>query len=353
MNALLGTELDAEDVWDSLAPLGIELDATGDGADRDASWRCPTFRPDLEREIDLVEEVARRVGLRPHRPHGAATPTEGRRAHARQQRAPRGRRRARRRRARRGVHAAAARAGRPRARRCAADAVIEVENPLRAEESVLRPALLPGLLRRSRATPRTASPTSRCSRSGRVFFTPLGPRRRRPLPDEREHLALALAGTRAPPPGRGRPPGRRVRRGRCRHRGRRCAWGSTTSTLEPADLRRPSRRRGGPGRRRRRTRSAPSARSRPRWSTRSGSPAPVVACELDARRAPRRAPAATARPRRRRASRRRRSTSRSSSPTTCPAADVVRTLRAAVGDLLEDVRAVRRVPFGRARRRAA
>src|SRR6185312_15411518 len=65
VNAVLGTDLDAEDVWDSLAPLGIELtgsDVAG-SADDELVAIVPTFRPDLEREIDLVEEVARRIGF--------------------------------------------------------------------------------------------------------------------------------------------------------------------------------------------------------------------------------------------------------------------------------------------------
>ena len=62
VNVVLGTRLDAEDVWASLAPLGIEL-AAGDGADDAVTAIVPTFRPDLDREIDLVEEVARRIGF--------------------------------------------------------------------------------------------------------------------------------------------------------------------------------------------------------------------------------------------------------------------------------------------------
>ena len=59
-----------------LTPLGIEI-----AGRRPRS--CPTFRPDLEREIDLVEEVARRVGLDQHRAHGAVEPGEDRRAQPR------------------------------------------------------------------------------------------------------------------------------------------------------------------------------------------------------------------------------------------------------------------------------
>ena len=55
LNRLLGTSLTDDDIDEFLAPIGIER-----GADR--SFRIPTWRVDLEREIDLVEEVARIYG---------------------------------------------------------------------------------------------------------------------------------------------------------------------------------------------------------------------------------------------------------------------------------------------------
>ena len=42
-----------------LAPLGITCEAAGADA---ITAVAPTFRPDIEREIDLIEEVARRLG---------------------------------------------------------------------------------------------------------------------------------------------------------------------------------------------------------------------------------------------------------------------------------------------------
>ena len=157
VNKLLATSLSEHDVERLLTPLGIEV--------HDGTAIVPTWRPDVEREIDLVEEVARRIGLDtiertvPSNPAKIGSLTTEQRE-------------------RRAVGdvligagydevytlpliAAAdlARAGAP------TDAVIEVANPLRAEESVLRPALLPGLLPRLRTTPRTAIPTSRSSSS--------------------------------------------------------------------------------------------------------------------------------------------------------------------------------------------
>src|SRR4029450_3617465 len=59
VNGVLGTEVRDTEILDALRPLGIEVDGGGD----DITAVAPTFRADLEREIDMVEEVARRVGF--------------------------------------------------------------------------------------------------------------------------------------------------------------------------------------------------------------------------------------------------------------------------------------------------
>ena len=202
VNAVLGTELDAEDVWDSLAPLGIELEAAEDGDDGTSGPEpamvalVPTFRPDLEREIDLVEEVARRVGF--HRIGRTLPDTHGQvgMLTARQQE-------------RRLVADALVGAGLSEAitlslvapsdlERAGAplDRVVRATNPLRAEESVLRTAVLPGLLRAVAGNRTQGLGDVALFEMGRVFLTPLGPTTAdAPLPDEPEHVALALAGT--------------------------------------------------------------------------------------------------------------------------------------------------------------
>jgi phenylalanyl-tRNA synthetase beta chain len=55
---ILGVEIADEDIEAHLTSLGLELERAGDG------WRAtiPTYRPDLTRPIDLVEEVARLHG---------------------------------------------------------------------------------------------------------------------------------------------------------------------------------------------------------------------------------------------------------------------------------------------------
>jgi phenylalanyl-tRNA synthetase beta chain len=195
VNAVLGTTLDAEEVWDALAPLEIELDSAPDAAAADGALvaTVPTFRPDLEREIDLVEEVARRIGFDrigrtlpdTHGQVGALT---------------------RRQRDRRAVADALvglglseavtlplvspadlARAGAPM------DDVVRASNPLRAEESVLRTRILAGLLRAVATNHSFGLTDVALFEMGRVFAATPG--RDGPRPDEPEHLAVALAGT--------------------------------------------------------------------------------------------------------------------------------------------------------------
>ena len=63
VEALLGVELGAERVKDALRPLEIEIEEPGAGGGHEFIAIPPTFRPDLEREIDIVEEVARASGF--------------------------------------------------------------------------------------------------------------------------------------------------------------------------------------------------------------------------------------------------------------------------------------------------
>jgi len=183
VNRLLGTALDDPAVAGLLAPLGISVAA------RSAS--VPSWRPDLTREIDLVEEVARRVGLDsiprtvPASPAKTGGLTPGQRdartaadvlvgagfdeVYSLPLLAP----------------ADLERVG------ASTLGVIEVENPLRAEESVLRPALLPGVLRALAHNAAHGEADVALFEVGTVFGPP---GLDAVLPDERRHLAFARAG---------------------------------------------------------------------------------------------------------------------------------------------------------------
>ena len=188
VNGVLGTNLADTEILDALRPLDIEVDGSSD----DITAVAPTFRPDLEREIDIVEEVARRIGFasigrtvaRPRGQIGGLTHNQ---------------------RDRRVVSDALVGAGLSEVvtiplvapadlERAGAplDRLVEAANPLRAEESVLRTRILPGLLRSVAHNLSRGLPDVGLFETGRVF---LAPPPGAVLPEERNHLAAVLAGT--------------------------------------------------------------------------------------------------------------------------------------------------------------
>jgi phenylalanyl-tRNA synthetase beta chain len=189
VEALLGVTLGPARVQDALRPLGIDVDGDGD----DFVAIAPTFRPDLEREIDIVEEVARRVGFNeiPRTlPHTTGTVGRGLTMRQRERRllgdvmvglgaaeamtvplvAP----------------ADLARFG------LSAEGTVEATNALRADEPVLRPAILPGLLKAAAFNAGHGLGDLELFELGHVFAAPVGGEL---LPDERDHLAVLLTGT--------------------------------------------------------------------------------------------------------------------------------------------------------------
>jgi phenylalanyl-tRNA synthetase beta chain len=186
VNGVLGTDLTDAQVVAALAPLGIEVTGSGDAIEAVP----PTFRPDLEREIDLVEEVARRVGFdaigrtvpKPEHQVGGLT---------------------RRQQDRRLAADALVGAGlseavtiplvSPEAAARFRDAApVQVANPLRAEESVLRPTLLAGLVAAAAHNAARGQVDVALFELGRVFVQPGS---RGSLPDERESIAGVIVGT--------------------------------------------------------------------------------------------------------------------------------------------------------------
>ena len=262
VNQLLGTELPGSGIRDLLTPLGIATEGTGD----DFVAVAPTFRPDLVREIDVVEEVGRRVGLQnivrsvPSNPEkiGLLTPAQ---------------------RERRAIADVLVGAGYDEAYTlplvAPADltragfgtgSVIEVENPLRAEESLLRPALLPGLLRALGFNAAHGTPDVGLFELGSVFASPAPGETLPSRDDARRGRARWRRAPRAP---RAEPSRRRLRRDRRRRGDRprappeRVASRSHRCARVPPGAHGRSRRRRGAHRRRRRDRSRCHRRARP------------------------------------------------------------------------------------------
>jgi phenylalanyl-tRNA synthetase beta chain len=184
VNRLLATSLTDNDIASYLTPLGIDV--------TDGVAVAPTWRPDLEREIDIVEEVARRIGLDRITRSIPASPAKVGGLTSRQ-------------RDRRTTTDVLIGAGFDevytlpliaesdlRIAATLTEGLVEVANPLRAEESVLRPSLLPGLLRAAAHNAAHGLPDVALFERGTVFGAP---RDGNTLPHEVHALAGIRAGT--------------------------------------------------------------------------------------------------------------------------------------------------------------
>jgi phenylalanyl-tRNA synthetase beta chain len=187
VNAILGTALAPTEVRGYLEPLGFSCEPSADGG---FAVTIPSWRPDSDREIDVIEEVGRLHGYdRIARTlplttavGGGLTPYQ------------RDRRRVRRALVGAGLSEAWATtflAPDDLVRAGLAPHAVEVENPLAAEESVLRPSLLPGLLRALTVNASHRNPDVRLFEVGHVFLVPPPGVERPPEP---EHLGLIMAG---------------------------------------------------------------------------------------------------------------------------------------------------------------
>jgi phenylalanyl-tRNA synthetase beta chain len=188
VNALLGTDLSSDRIAALLAPIGFTAEPTGD----DHRVSIPTWRYDSATEIDVVEEVARHLGYRNIPSRELTEPRIGGLTDLQKER--------------RSVRRLLCGLGLAEAQplpflapgQLAAAGLdpkgIELVNPLVAEESVLRTALLPGLV--------AAVAHNSSRRQLRVGLWEIGhvflpARDGQTLPDEREHLAVVLAGREA------------------------------------------------------------------------------------------------------------------------------------------------------------
>ncbi|MDQ1429144.1 MAG: phenylalanyl-tRNA synthetase beta chain, partial [Acidimicrobiaceae bacterium] len=190
VNDLLGTDLTEWDIARLLEPIGFATRPAEEGVQ---IVTIPTWRPDSSREVDVIEEVARLHGygrITRTLPPGVRT-GGGLTSYQRQ------RRRVRDILAGAGVSEAwtttfigpgdLERAGMP-------GAAVEVENPLDQSESLLRTSLIPGLLKAVRFNRDRQQPDVRLFEIGHVFAPPEA-NAASVLPDEREDLAIVVAGS--------------------------------------------------------------------------------------------------------------------------------------------------------------
>ena len=179
---LLGVEIARAEIERALTALGCVVSPRGDRL----AVQVPTSRPDLTREVDLIEEVARIVGydrfpdeMRPQRP-GVVPDALAEQVAARVRRSL----------AALGLHEAITVSLGPRQD----ERAVALANPLSQEEGFLRAALLPGLVRRAEHNWRMQQRDIRLFEIGTVFL-----RGAEELPAEALRVAGVISGARRPP----------------------------------------------------------------------------------------------------------------------------------------------------------
>ncbi len=192
--ALLGVEVAESRIDSILTAFGLTKSPDG--------WHAPSFRPDLTREIDLIEEVARVVGMEviPARVQAriaASSPTDL--AYDRAMTLRRALIAA-------GLHEARSVTLVPQEPRglaftqTAPESLLRVKNPMIDDQVVLRPSLLHGLLAAVATNIRGGTASVRLFEIGRVFCRDTGQRPvgtgQRPVSptEEATHAALVLTG---------------------------------------------------------------------------------------------------------------------------------------------------------------
>jgi len=198
LSAILGVDLDAEQITGYLEPIGFATSEAGPGV---LDVVVPTFRPDATREIDVIEEVARHHGYQSLPRRTQRSPQVGTLSE---------RQRSRRRLRNAFAHTGAHEAWTPsligpgdHERAGIGGSDISVANPLNPDESVLRRSLMPGLLRSIAFNLNRRQSGLRLFEVGNVFPFPdrerVGSSMEHSDPsttvvDEREMAGLALAG---------------------------------------------------------------------------------------------------------------------------------------------------------------
>ncbi len=187
VNRILGTDLTADQLPAILDPIGFTVGGTGDTR----TVAIPSWRPDSETEIDVIEEIARHYGYErvgktvpTSEVHGGLTPYQQRRRKLREVLL--------------GLGISEAMPNPFLAPDELTEAGLEgptisITNPLVVEESVLRTSLRPGLLRSIAFNESHRITGAKLFEIGHVYPPGDGA-----LPDEYEALCVVLAGEEAP-----------------------------------------------------------------------------------------------------------------------------------------------------------
>ncbi|MFN8015147.1 MAG: phenylalanine--tRNA ligase subunit beta [Acidimicrobiia bacterium] len=184
---ILGDKVSSEDVTQFLTPLVDQIKDNGDNLD----VTIPTFRPDLTREIDLIEEVARKRGLNSFEPTLPTSSTQVGGLDENQKK-------------RRIVEDAFVGAGLCEAYTLPLEALetyekfgyaendlVKTKNALKSDASILRPMIIPGLVRSILKNYSKGISDVRFFEVGKVFNLPFDEDL---LPDEKLHIAVAVSG---------------------------------------------------------------------------------------------------------------------------------------------------------------
>jgi phenylalanyl-tRNA synthetase beta chain len=180
-NELLGVSVAPAEADRILERFGLQkLGAT----DEQSSWRIPSYRSDLRREVDLIEEVVRVFGINRiigvdrsrFTPVSAADRRYDFEMQLRQRLIARGFSEAR----------TSALVGRQRLGSGFVRGAVELRNPLSEDHVALRPSLIPGLMAALERNIRAGAKAVRLFEAGRVFLPPNG--------EEIRRLGLLLSG---------------------------------------------------------------------------------------------------------------------------------------------------------------
>ena len=193
-NQILGTEITSQQIIQILSLLGFEITASDDTC---LLVTVPTYRPDIEREIDLVEEIARVYGYDqiPTKLPAGDIPIPDRQPqsvieqHVKSHLLESGLMEA--------INYAFYHADMPRRLRMAQQQLIPIQNPLNEEFAVLRTSLLPSLLVNAQRNYSHQVTDIRLFEIAKVFRLPSGQvnLRAQQLPVEQQYVAGVMVGS--------------------------------------------------------------------------------------------------------------------------------------------------------------